>query len=326
MDEHLRPAELPHHDARGIRAGRHPRHEGEAGDGASPHEVAAKPRPAVSIAPPDPLVPAPGALLVGRYRLTSRLAAGTADVWRAEDELLGRPVALKLAVAATQGSVAAKRLLAEGRALAAVRHPGVVGLYDVLSGRWGVALVLELLPGETLAARLARDGPVSAPIAISVAMQLAAALDAVHRAGFVHRDVKPANVIVRPDGHIRLVDFGIARMAGERHGLTPDGQVEGTLRSIAPEQLAGGPVTHATDLYGLGTVLYELLEGRPPFDVDDPARLARLQRMGRLPPVLAPAPLADLLGRLFEPNAAARPASALAVLDQLRAIAGVLGG
>ena len=122
----------------------------------------------------------------------------------------------------------------EARALAAVRHPSVVALYDVLTGAWGTALVLEVLPGETLAARLSRDGPVSAPIAISVAMQLAAALEAVHQVGLVHRDVKPGNVIIRPDGAVRLIDFGIARPAGDRHGLTPAGKVEGTLRSISP--------------------------------------------------------------------------------------------
>lgn len=282
-------------------------------------------RPAISIAAPDPAVLMPGALLVGRYRLTSRLSAGTADVWRAEDELLGRPAALKLAVAATQGSAEADRLLAEARALAAVRHPGVVALYDVLSGRWGTALVLELMAGETLAARLGREGAVSAPIAISVGMQLAAALDAVHRAGLVHRDVKPGNLIVRQDGAVRLIDFGIARPAGERHALTADGQVEGTLRSIAPEQLAGGAVTPAADLFGLGTVLFELLEGRAPFDAEDPTRLARMHRLGRPPMILAPQPLSDLLARLLEPNPAARPSSAAAVLEQLRAIAGVLG-
>ena len=170
-----------------------------------------------------------------------------------------------------------------------------------------------------------RDGPVSAPIAISVAMQLAAALEAVHQAGLVHRDVKPGNVIIRPDGAVRLIDFGIARPAGDRHGLTPAGKVEGTLRSISPEQLAGGAVTPATDLFGLGTVLFELLEGRPPFDANDPERLTRLHRLGRPPVILAPPPLGDLLTRLLEPNPAARPSSAAAVLDQLRAIAGVLG-
>ena len=279
----------------------------------------------IVIARPDPVVPARGALLAGRYRLTTRLSAGTADVWRAEDELLGRAVALKLAVAATQGSAAAGKLLAEARTLAAVRHPNVVALHDVLTGPWGTALVLEVLPGETLAARLARDGPVSAPIAISVAMQLASALEAVHQAGLVHRDVKPGNVIIRPDGAVRLIDFGIARPAGDRHGLTSAGKVEGTLRSISPEQLAGGGVTPATDLFGLGTVLFELLEGRPPFDAADPERLARLHRLGRPPVILAPPALADLLGRLLEPNPAARPPSAAAVLDQLRVIAGVLG-
>ena len=282
------------------------------------------PQPVV-IARPDPVVPARGALLAGRYRLTTRLSAGTADVWRAEDELLGRAVALKLAVAATQGSAAAGRLLSEARALAAVRHPNIVALHDVLTGTWGTALVLEILPGETLAARLSRDGPVSAPIAISVAMQLAAALEAVHQAGLVHRDVKPGNVIIRPDGAVRLIDFGIARPAGDRHGLTPAGKVEGTLRSISPEQLAGGAVTPATDLFGLGTVLFELLEGRPPFDATDPERLTRLHRLGRPPVILTPPPLADLLSRLLEPNPAARPSSAAAVLDQLRAIAGILG-
>jgi hypothetical protein len=282
------------------------------------------PQPIV-IARPDPVVPARGALLAGRYRLTTRLSAGTADVWRAEDELLGRAVALKLAVAATQGSAAAARLLSEARALAAVRHPNVVALFDVLTGSWGTALVLEVLPGETLASRLQRDGPVSAPIAISVAMQLTAALEAVHQAGLVHRDVKPGNVIIRPDGAVRLIDFGIARPAGDRHGLTPAGKVEGTLRSISPEQLAGGAVTPATDLFGLGTVLFELLEGRPPFDATDPERLTRLHRLGRPPVILAPPSLAELLTRLLEPNPAARPSSAAAVLDQLRAISGVLG-
>ena len=329
-------------EGRGVRSGRHARGGDPTPAPPGPTPVvppvnppptpAPEPRPAappspqpIVIARPDPIVPARGALLAGRYRLTTRLSAGTADVWRAEDELLGRAVALKLAVAATQGSVAAARLLSEARALAAVRHPNIVALHDVLTGPWGTALVLEILPGETLGARLSRDGPVSAPISISVAMQLAAALEAVHQAGLAHRDVKPGNVMIRPDGAVRLIDFGIARPAGDRHGLTPAGKVEGTLRSISPEQLAGAAVTPATDLFGLGTVLFELLEGRPPFDATDPERLTRLHRLGRPPVILAPPPLGDLLTRLLEPNPAARPSSAAAVLDQLRAIAGVLG-
>ncbi len=242
--------------------------------------------------------PFAGRLLAGRYRLESCLGRGAMGVvYAGQDEELGRPVAVKLFAATLTGDAAAEqRFLREAEALAAIRDPHVVAIFD--RGRSGEGLlyvVMERLEGATLAELLQasagrglreacaeRLGPEAVAraasdreLALRLAADVAAALEAAHVSGVVHRDVKPSNVFVRRDGHAVLLDFGIAQRADTRD-LTRTGATLGTPWYMAPEQARGEAATPATDVYGLGATLYHLLTGRPPFDGDPVLVVARL--------------------------------------------------
>jgi len=195
----------------------------------------------------------------GRWRLRSRVGAGgMATVWLAEDARLGRPVAVKILSATLAADpVYAERLVREARLAASLSHPNLVGVFDFSPGPPRPYLVMEYVPGGTLAERM-RDG-----VALDlerVARELLRALAHVHAAGIVHRDVKPANVLIDTSGACRLTDFGIARPS-EATALTSTGLVVGTKRYIAPEVLAGQPASARSDLYSLGILLRECLEG-----------------------------------------------------------------
>ena len=261
-------------------------------------------------------------LILDRYRLLERLAAGgSAEVWRARDEQLGREVAVKrLHPHLVPDDASRKRLAAEARAAAGLAHPVIVGIYDVDATGESPALVMELVDGESLAARIARTGPLPAPEAAAVAADVAEALFHAHQRGVIHRDVKPGNVLLSGDGRTRLVDFGIAHsLATAAERLTLTGTVVGTLHAMSPEQLSGGPITPRTDLYGLGVVLHEALTGRQPYPATSPVALADAQRAG--PPDLGgvePALAAIIAGCLaFDP--ADRPLHAGALAEALRA-------
>jgi eukaryotic-like serine/threonine-protein kinase len=261
-------------------------------------------------------------LILDRYRLLERIATGgSAEVWRARDEQLGREVAVKrLHPHLVPDDASRKRLAAEARAAAGLSHPVIVGIYDVDATGETPALVMELVDGESLAARIARTGALPAPEAAAVAADVAEALFHAHQLGVIHRDVKPGNVLLSHDGRTRLVDFGIAHsLATSAERLTLTGTVIGTLAAMAPEQLSGGPITPRTDLYGLGVVLHEALTGRPPYPATSPVALADAQRAG--PPALDgvdPALAAAVAGCLaFEP--ADRPLHAGALAEALRA-------
>lgn len=222
-------------------------------------------------------------LLLNRYRLVERLASGgSAEVWRAEDEQLGRPVAVKrLHPHLVPDEASRKRLAAEARAAAGLSHPVVVGIYDIDATGDAPAIVMELVEGESLSARTARDGPLPPREAVAITADLAEALFHAHQRGVIHRDVKPGNVLLGADGSTRLVDFGIAHsLAESAERLTQTGTVIGTLSAMAPEQLAGGEITPRTDLYGVGVVLHEALIGRPPYPASSPLALAEAQRAG----------------------------------------------
>jgi eukaryotic-like serine/threonine-protein kinase len=260
--------------------------------------------------------------ILDRYRLLERLAVGgSAEVWRARDEQLGRDVAVKrLHPHLMPDEASRKRLVAEARAAAGLAHPAIVEIYDVDDTGESPALVMELVDGESLATRIAREGPLSPPEAAAVAADIAEALFHAHQRGVIHRDVKPGNVLLSADGRTRLVDFGIAHslaLASER--LTTAGTVIGSLHSMAPEQLVGGPITPRTDLYGMGAVLHESLTGRPPYAESSPVALAEAQRAG-LPRMegIDPALAAAIAGCLaYEPEE--RPLHAGALAEALRA-------
>jgi serine/threonine protein kinase/WD40 repeat protein len=205
---------------------------------------------------------------VGPYRVVRRLGrGGMGAVYLAHDTRLGRPVALKVPRLAGLGADAVERFRREGRAAAALRHPNICPVYDVGEVNGAPFLAMAYVEGQTLAER-ARAGPLAPAEAAALVGTLARALAVAHKAGVVHRDLKPANVMVGPDGQPVVMDFGLARLGdGEADRLTGTGDVLGTPAYMAPEQVdrAAGPVGPATDVYGLGAVLYELLTGRPPF-------------------------------------------------------------
>ena len=227
-------------------------------------------------------------VLAGRYRLRDRLGAGSmGEVWRATDEVLGRTVAVKLILPALLDEPGfARRFLAEARAMASVRHPGVVAIHDFHAGDDGAYLVMEYADGEPVSKVLDRIDRIGAAAAMDLVRQVALALQAVHDRGIVHRDVKPANLLLRTDGTVALADFGIALGAGNT-ALTRSGAVLGTPLYLAPEQVLGHPATPRSDVYALGVVAYECLAGRPPFVGENPLVVA-MQRVQQPPPPLGP--------------------------------------
>ncbi|WP_260616025.1 serine/threonine-protein kinase [Microbispora sp. KK1-11] len=231
--------------------------------------------------------------LAGRYRLDARLGAGgMGEVWRGEDTVLARTVAVKVLLPGRLDDPGfAVRFQGEARAMATVNHPGVVDVYDYgvteVPGDGSTAyLVMRFVDGEPLDRLLMRLGRIGAEPAMELIAQAASALQAVHERGIVHRDVKPGNLLVRSDGTLVLTDFGIAR-ADQGSRLTDAGMVLGTAAYCAPEQAEGAPVTPAVDIYALGVVAYECLAGQRPFDGDSPVTIA-LKHIREEPPPLPP--------------------------------------
>jgi serine/threonine protein kinase len=252
-------------------------------------------------------------MIAGRYRLDDRIAVGgVGEVWRATDLVLGRPVAVKLLRPEyAQHPETLARFDAEARHAASVTHPGIAQVYDY--GEAGAAespyLVMELVDGPSLAWVLA-SGPLEPAYAMDVLAQAAAALQAAHSAGLVHRDVKPANLLVGPGNQVKVTDFGLAYAAGSAP-ITRTGILVGTPAYLAPERAAGQPATPASDLYSLGVVGYHCLTGRPPFS-GIPIEVAVAHQQRALPPLPADvaAGVACLVDELTAKDPAARPASA----------------
>lgn len=255
------------------------------------------------------------ALLVGRYRLEELIGrGGTGEVWRGHDLRPDWPVAVKLLLPEVADIPMRERFAREARTAARIVHRNVVTVFDVGEHEGRPFLVMELLAGRDLATELAENGPLDVSAVCRLVGQAAIGLDAAHRAGVVHRDVKPANLRRSADGVLKVVDFGTARVATEAAArLTSTGSVIGTAAYLSPEQILGEAGTAASDLYALGCVCYELLCGRPPFvgpvsdlisqhvrDLPDPLRRHR-------PDV--PAELERLVLALLEKDPAARPAS-----------------
>ncbi len=220
-----------------------------------------------------------GLVLDGRYRLTRPLAeGGMGAVWVGHQIALEREVAVKLLRVGT-GPLRA-RLRREALALAAVHHPSVVQVFDYGETAEGSPyLVMELVRGEPLGARIQKSGPLPAPDAVSLVLPLLDGLAAAHRAGVVHRDIKPDNVVIAagPSGpQPKLLDFGIARMdRGEEARLTADGGFIGTPAYMAPEQVKGLVIDERVDVWGIGTVLYEMIAGRAPFGIEEVVAVIR---------------------------------------------------
>jgi serine/threonine-protein kinase len=207
----------------------------------------------------------------GRYELKELVAAGgMADVYEGHDRLLDRPVAVKRLRGSVSDPAARERFEREARLLAGFSHPNSVRVYDALEDDEGPYIVMELVDGETLRSYLRRRGRLSIAEAVAIGDQLLGALGAAHAQGIVHRDVKPANVLVTPEGNVKLADFGIATMSDATE-LTMHGQVVGTPKYLSPEQAMGEKATPASDLYAVGVLLFEMAAGRPPFDAETSA-------------------------------------------------------
>ena len=216
-----------------------------------------------------------GTTLCGRYRLDRLIGAGgMAQVWEATDAVLGRRVAVKVLHPHLAGDQAfVRRFRQEAIAAARLNDPAIVGVYDTCSDGEHEAIVMELLDATTLRQLIDERGRLDADTTLRIGLRLLDALEAAHRSGLVHRDVKPSNVLLCADGRVKIADFGIAK-AEDQTELTREGSLIGTATYLAPEQLTGGDVDGRADLYSLGIVLYECLTGRVPFEGDTGAAVA----------------------------------------------------
>ena len=220
----------------------------------------------------------PGELIGGRYELGRQLGAGgMARVYLGHDRLLDRQVAVKvLAEPYASDPQFVERFRREASAAAGLNHPNIVAVYDRGEADGSYYIVMEYLSGPDLKQVIRRRAPLPPLQAIDFAQQILAALGAAHRRDVVHRDVKPQNVLVAEDGHLKVTDFGIAR-AGAQADMTEAGSVIGTAQYLSPEQARGDEVTAASDCYAVGIVLYEMLTGRVPFDGDRAVAVAMKQ-------------------------------------------------
>jgi len=267
---------------------------------------------------------------IGPYRVLRELGqGGMGTVVLAEDTRLGRHVALKTVSGAQAGTSGGRaQLLDEARAAAALSHPAIAAVHDVIEHDGNIAIVFELVEGETLAARLAK-GPLPEAQAVAFAVQIADALAVAHGARVLHRDLKPANIMLAPGGVVKILDFGIARFRPVGHeapaGKDGDEGFMGTPGYVPPEQWTGKPVDERADLYALGVVLFEMLTGKRPFPEREPFTLALAaidriaRRVSTLRPGVTPA-LDKLVARLLAADPALRPPRARVVADELRAL------
>ncbi|MER5338174.1 serine/threonine-protein kinase [Micromonospora sp. NPDC002717] len=266
--------------------------------------------------------------LGGRYRLEQRIGiGGMSEVWRAHDAVLDRPVAVKvMSPGQEEPDTSLERIRAEARSAARLVHPNVASVHDFGTcatppGGQVPYIVMELAEGETLAAHL-RAGPLDWRIAVRVCAEISAALAAAHAHGIVHRDVKPANVILTPAG-VKVLDFGIATPSGTPD-RSPEGIVVGTPAYLAPEQLERAPATPAADMYALGVLLYYCLTGRLPYQAGTTTQLFGVRR--RQPPQPLPEidglppEVADLCARCLADDPADRPTSLVAALVLAEAV------
>ncbi|GIE96386.1 serine/threonine-protein kinase [Paractinoplanes rishiriensis] len=269
----------------------------------------------------------PGVTLGGRYRLDERIAGGgMGDVWRGTDEVLGRTVAVKILLPALLDEPGfAERFRGEARTMATINHPGVVDVYDYGSDQQLAFLVMEYVEGDALSRTLSRVGRLTPGRTMALVAQAADALQAAHANGIVHRDVKPGNLLVRPNGTLVLTDFGIARSAlvGQ---LTVAGSVLGTASYISPEQASGDVATPASDVYALGVVAYQCLSGHRPFDGATPMEIAmkHVREKPRPLPSDIPPSVRAIVDRALSKDPTARWPSASALAAVARQAASAL--
>jgi tRNA A-37 threonylcarbamoyl transferase component Bud32 len=268
------------------------------------------------------------ALLADRYRLVERIAVGgMGEVWRAQDVVLDRIVAVKtLRDEYLDNEDFRARFRAEARHAARLTHPGIASVHDFGEAPGEAWLVMELVDGEPLSAVLRREGALSVDRTLDVLAQTAAALHAAHEGGVIHRDVKPGNLLVAPDGVVKVTDFGIAAATGTAP-LTETGLVLGTAHYLSPEQASGRSGSPASDVYSLGVVGYECLAGRRPFAGDSAVAIAMGHLHQPVPPLpeAVPPAVRALVLRALAKDPADRFSDALELSGQASRLRAALG-
>ncbi len=268
-----------------------------------------------------------GSVLLGRYKLNARLGVGgMATVYDGEDLVLARRVAVKVPLPSFASDPAfVTRFENEARAAAALTHPNVVAVYDVGHAEGTRFIVMEFVDGESLKDLLRRESPLLPEDLVQVGSRVGDALDAAHRGGLVHRDIKPQNILLTPEGRVKLADFGIALALGA-DSATRTGTLLGSVQYLAPELARGESATPLSDIYALGVVLYEMATGRLPYGGETPMAIA-LQHVEAEPrrpsewnSALPPA-LEGIILRAMAKPAPARFASAADLAGALRAFA-----
>ena len=264
-------------------------------------------------------------VLDGRYALEALVGSGgMADVYRAKDQLLERTVAVKILHQQYENDTEfITRFQREAKAAARITHPNIVNVYDVGVAEGRHYIVMEYVPGRTLKERIKEEGPVPVPQALQIARQIAGALAQAHANNLVHCDIKPHNILVMPDGNVKVADFGIARAVTEST-MTYNDNIMGSVHYFSPEQARGTMITPKSDVYSLGVLLYEMLSGRIPFDGNTAVSIARkhleedpqpLHMIApRIPPVVE-----ALVTRMMAKDPAQRPDSSMLVQDIVRA-------
>ena len=264
-----------------------------------------------------------------RYRLDDRIAAGgMGEVWQATDTVLGRDVAVKTLHTDRAGDPGFQtRFRHEARAMAVLHHPNVADVFDYGESGSDAYIVMARVDGQPLNQRIAERGRLTAAETLSIIGQAGRALEAAHQAGIVHRDVKPGNLIIQPDGTVVLVDFGVARSA-ESPTLTGAREVVGTALYIAPEQVSKQVTGPAADIYALGAVAYHCLAGHPPFVGDNPVTVA-MHHLEDDPPPLpddVPEPVQALVATAMAKDPAERFPSAAAMVAAAAGVDGTTAG
>jgi serine/threonine protein kinase len=251
-------------------------------------------------------------VLADRYRLVAYLGGGgMADVYRAVDTRLGRPVAVKVFRSGTDAT-GRQRFEDEARLLARLDHPGLVTVHDAGTSDGELFLAMQLVEGHTLAERIA-DGPIPAAQTVELGRELATVLAYVHSCGIVHRDVKPANVLIAAAGRVFLADFGVSQLVDAAGQMTATGIAVGTAAYMAPEQATGTETGPAIDVYALGLVLLECATGRPEYTGNGiETAMTRLTRPPHVPPAL-PSQLAETLHAMLAAEPRQRPTAAQCV-------------
>src|SRR6266516_4468563 len=273
---------------------------------------------------------------IGHYKISESIGTGgMGEVYLATDIVAGRKAALKLLPLRFTGNAARlKRFQQEAHAVVGLNHPNILTVYEIGEDHSIHYIASELIEGETLRERLAH-GPMQLSEAVDIAIQVASALAAAHQAGIVHRDIKPENIMLRPDGYVKVLDFGIAKLAEQEVPITIPrdeallmvetnlGSVLGTVRYMSPEQACGAHVDKSTDIWSLGVVLYEMVSGHAPFIGDTPKGVMSSILEKEPPPLTnyvarAPAELQQIISRTLRKDRGQRYRSAQELLQALK--------